>query len=245
MKITHGICRAAGIFSGALLLMGSAVQLGAVPDPEIFDGSGYGEESTKRYSIQKVLDMIKVNAPIPKMPRSGGKQSGQQGPSAQKSGTGQGGLGQEQGAGTGRQGDPNEVGMGSKQEEIDPNAHGEAIGGELSEVDQKALEAAQNASNQSSRSQQSRQGQQGQQGRQGEMKGMAGMQGANSVTLGSKEEMIDVAQQAGSQEGIDEGADEGAVGSDEMLDSKGPEMRGKNKGRSVGVETGQSIPTDL
>ena len=62
-----------------------------------------------------------------------------------------------------------------------------------------------------------------------------------NVTLGDKGEMIPVAQ--GREADGESGSEE--AGREETMRSGGPEMRGKNKGRSIGVEKGQSIPTDL
>ena len=242
MKCIGRLPQTAAVLAAGLLIVGSGLETTAAPDPEIFDGSKYEQEAVKRYAIQKILDMTKVNLPTPGARQSGEMpSSGQTGIYAQQGGTGMGGLGGSPRSGmSGQESKPGAISMGSKGDQIDPNAHGKAIGRELAEVDQRAMESGKNAGNQASKSQ----GKEGRQG--GQQQGqMNGMQGANSVTLGSKEEMIEVAQQSGTQEDPGGDADGGAVGDEEMLDSKGPEMRGKNKGRSVGVETGQSIPTDL
>ena len=220
--------------------------LSSAPDPDIFDGSGHAAETEKRFSLKKIMKNMKVGIPnLPKMSggRQGSQQSGSQG-GQQGGGQGQQGQGQmagQQGDGqqNGRQGQGGDQELGANGEQVDPNAAG-GVGGDLAEVDPEALKEGEGTG---SEGEQGEGGEQGQGGEQGNSDGSSGRRGGMNVTLGDKGEMIPVAQGREGQEDGESGSEE--ADGDETMRSGGPEMRGKNKGRSIGVEKGQSIPTDL
>lgn len=223
------------VFVSGLLIIGATTKSNAAPDPEIFDGTKYGEEIAKNYAIKKVLEIIKINFPTSGAQERGGMSStGPNGIYARQGGRGMGGV--SSGADVGEQdGNPRSTSMGSDGDRIDPTVQGKAIGKKLAELNRKSEESSNSSGNEVSSSQ-------GKQGRPGQMDKV---HGAKSVMFGSEEEMIEVAQNSGTREDTDKDSEGKGLGDKGILDGKGPEMRGKNKGRSVGVETGQSIPTDL
>ena len=232
--------------------------LSSAPDPDIFDGSGHAAETEKRFSLKKIMKNMKVGIPnLPRMSGGGGRQGSQQGGSQggqQGGGQGQQGQGQmagQQGDGqqNGRQGQGGDQEVGANGEQVDPNAAG-GVGGELAEVDPEALKEGEGMGSEGEQGEGGEQGQGGEQGNsdsQGNSDGSSGRRGGMNVTLGDKEEMIPVAQGREGQENGESGSDEagGEERGEKTMRSGGPEMRGKNKGRSIGVEKGQSIPTDL
>lgn len=235
MKYINRLLYVVPVLVSGLLIVGATKETNAAPDPEIFDGTKYGEEISKRYAIKKVLELIKVDFPTAGTPERGGMSSaGQNGIYVRQDGSGTGGV--NLGADIDEQeGKPLTISMGSDGDAINPSVQGKAIGEKLAELDRESEESANSAGNVASDSQ-------GKPGRPGQINKS---HGAKSVMFGSEEEMIEVAQNSGARENADEDSEGMGLGDKETLDGKGPEMRGKHKGRSVGVETGQSIPTDL
>lgn len=214
------------------LILGLGRPLWATPDPDIFDGSKYERETQKRFALSKVIKNVRLG--LPSLSGNGkSSQQGGHGNDAGRQGQGHGGqdqsIGQQRGPQQGR-GDGRALGTGG--EEIDPNTGGSALGGDLAEVDLDAIKK--DSSSEAGDDAQSSSG------------GL--IRRSSNITLGAKDQMIPIVEGPsgnsadinGSQGNVDRGEQ-----SELMTKTKGPEMRGKNKGTSVGVETGQSIPADL
>ena len=238
------------------LCLGLLGSLWAAPDPDIFDGSKYEKETQKRFSLSEVIKNIRLGLPGLSGGSGPSKQGGQQGGRGSglgQSGQGPGGQGSSVGQQTGRQqGRGAGLTSGTGAEKIDPKADGKALGGELAEVDLDALQEGTGSESGDDAQSSGEKGPGGQQGTANNQKSKPGggdaARGTRNITLGAKDQMIPMMEgESGDSEDIDDAngnADRGEK-SDQMTRSGGPEMRGKNKGTSVGVERGQSIPTDL
>ena len=237
------------------LCLGLLGPLWATPDPDIFDGSKYEKETQKRFSLNEVIKNIGLGLPSLSggsgPSKQGGPQGGRgnglgqqgQGPSGQNLSIGQQ-RGRHQGRGAG-------LTSGSDAEKIGPNAGGNALGGDLAEVDLEALQegaGSEPGGEAQSDGEKVPGGEQETANNQRGKRGSGGARGARNITLGAKDQMIPTAEgKSADSDEIDDtdgNADRGEQ-SDQMMRRDGPEMRGKNKGTSVGVESGQSIPTDL
>lgn len=245
---------------------------GLTPDPEIFDGSGYGKENPGL--LRRILNKRpRLGIPNPSSQQSQQSQQGQQGQQGQGQ-QGQQGQGGQAGAeqqgqqGQQSQGEQGEGSQGDPQGEEGANeqvASGEGIGGELDEARELPPGEEQDGGgeNQSGESQ----GAEGEQGPQGlaqedesieqgegigsELEGAEGsgddaVAGQASVDGGEDMEEVTFGDSGEMIDAIEIAKDAGVVGSeqDSGMKSSRP-MVGKNLGRSSGVERGGSVPSDL
>lgn len=219
------------IVLAAILPLGLVGPLWATPDPDIFDGSKYDRETKKRFALSKVIKNVRLG--LPSLSDDGKSfQKGGHETATGRQGQGPGGqdplIRQQRGPQQDRDDGPI---SGTDGEEIDPNAGGSALGGNLAEVDLDTIkedfdsEAGNDAQSSS---------------------GLA--RRSSNITLGAKDQMIPIVERpSGDSDDINgsQGNSNRGEPSELMPKTKGPEMRGKNKGTSIGVETGQSIPADL
>ena len=227
------------------LCLGLLGPLWATPDPDIFDGSKYEKETQKRFSLNEVIKNIGLGLPSLSGGSGPSKQRGQQGGRGSGLGQqGQGPTGRDQGRGAG-------LTSGSDAEKIGPNAGGNALGGDLAEVDLEALQegaGSEPGGEAQSDGEKVPGGEQETANNQRGKRGSGGARGARNIALGARDQMIPTAEgKSADSDEIDDAdgnADRGEQPG-QMMRRDGPEMRGKNKGTSVGVESGQSIPTDL
>ncbi|AWT59913.1 MAG: hypothetical protein DF168_01110 [Candidatus Moanabacter tarae] len=235
MKYINRLLYVVPVLVSGLLVIVVTKETNAAPDPEIFDGTKYGEEISKHYAIKKVLELIRINSSSAGRPERGGMSSeGQNGIYVRQDGKGMGGVISEADVDE-EDGKPVSISMGSEGDAINPSVQVKVIGEKLAELDRKSEKLANSEGDVVSAGQENP-----------ESPGQINkFHGAKSVMFGSEEEMIEVAQNSKARENTNEDSEGMGLGDKEMLDGKGPEMRGKNKGRSIGVETGQSIPTDL
>ena len=221
------------------------------PDPLIFDGSQLPAEKQSTSSLAKIIQ---------KMPRLGipgpfnteGKQQqnqgveGKEGPRHQKGESQEQGEGEGEGEGDqeGKEGKEGEEGSGygDESEMIDEETEG-ALGGELAEVDESALAESEEMEGKGGSGEESLEEQQGgmtseesQEDGSGQMGQSSGRPIMGKVSIGDPSEMIEVVEMENSAEGIDADAD--------STRPKKP-MIGKNKGQSLGMEEGDTIPSDI
>ena len=213
------------IGSTTALCLGLLGPLWATPDPDIFDGSKFEKETQKRFSLNEVIKNIGLGLPSPSGGSGPSNQGGQQG------GRGSSGLGQQGQGPTGRdQGRGAGLTSGADAEKIGPNTGGNALGGDLAEVDLDALregagserggEAQSDGEKVPGGEQETANNQRGKLGSGGSARG------AREITLGAKDQMIPAVEgKSDDSNEIDDvdGSADGDEQSDKMMRRDGPE----------------------
>ena len=220
------------------------------PDPDIFDGSQIPPEKSPMSSLAKILQK-RPQMGIPGPMNTEGRQQQNQGVEGKESSKHQKGEGEKQGEGEGegdqegKEGEEGEEGsgFGDESEMIEEDTEG-ALGGELEEVDESALAEAEEQEGMGGTGEESLEEQQGgntadeesQQGGPGQM-GQSGRPVMAKVSVGDPSEMIDIIKM--------EGTDNESIQTDAGATNPKKPMVGKNKGQSLGMEEGDTIPSDI